>query len=227
MFKANNTMIKIISVLLILVFNLNAAMTSSKTFDEQRPENVSDQQWSALKTVVQESKLLPSPAGIGGQNSFYGASVSIVGNRAIVGAPNISGHGSAFVFEYDGSQWAETAIVMPNDGEPNDQFGVSVSLSRNRALIGANYDDDEGEKSGSAYIFELSNGSWLQMAKLTADDGSTEDNLGISVSLSEAQMISSRRVFTIASAAFSMRRREGMPAVSIAKRSISRIALDL
>lgn len=40
------------------------------------------------------------------------------------------------------------------DGSAFDQFGRSVALSDNTALIGSVGDDDNGESSGSAYLFD-------------------------------------------------------------------------
>ena len=83
------------------------------------------------------AKLLPSPAGIGGENSQFGYSVSVDGNRALVGGINLAGSGAALVLVDSGSGWVEEAVLIPSDGESGDQFGISVSLSGDRALVGA------------------------------------------------------------------------------------------
>ncbi len=50
--------------------------------------------------------------------------------------------------------------------------------------MGANKDNDSGEESGSAYIFEQRyDGHWVEADKLLADDGESNDWFGISVSL--------------------------------------------
>ena len=43
--------------------------------------------------------------------------------------------------------------LLASDGAADDQFGLSVSLSGNRALVGSFLDDDNGTDSGSAYLF--------------------------------------------------------------------------
>jgi hypothetical protein len=70
----------------------------------------------------------------------FGHAVSVDGQRALVGA---YGHdvlgddaGAAYVFEYDGLQWQETAKLLADDGQAFDQFGWSVSLSGDRAVVG-------------------------------------------------------------------------------------------
>ena len=72
----------------------------------------------------------------------------------------------------------------PSAAAAGDQFGFSVSLSGDRALIGARQDDDDGSSSGSAYVFDFSGGTWTETDKLTASDGALGDQFGFSVSLS-------------------------------------------
>ena len=117
-----------------------------------------------------------------------GVSVSLSGNRALLGAyTNESGtaSGSAYVFENDGNQWQQTAHIVPDGLNEMDFFGQSVSLAGNRALIGAQHDQDNGFNSGAAFYYELSNttGVWDEKQKLGASNGSSEDFFGRSVSL--------------------------------------------
>jgi hypothetical protein len=43
--------------------------------------------------------------------------------------------------------------LLASDGAADDNFGYSVSISGDYALIGAFFDDDNGQYSGSAYIY--------------------------------------------------------------------------
>ena len=63
-----------------------------------------------------------------------------------------------------------------------DQFGISVAIDGNTAIIGAYGDDDNGGDSGSAYLFDIISGS--QLAKLTSNDAEMDDQFGSSVSIS-------------------------------------------
>jgi len=74
--------------------------------------------------------------------------------------------------------------ITASDGATSDQFGYSVALSGDTALIGAQGDDDMGSSSGSAYVFTRSGSTWTQQAKLTAADGAANDAFGYSVALS-------------------------------------------
>jgi len=64
----------------------------------------------------------------------------------------------------------ETKLTA-SDGAGADEFGRSVSISGDYALIGAIHDDDNGTNSGSAYIYHFTGTSWIEQQKLTASDG--------------------------------------------------------
>jgi len=125
-------------------------------------------------------------------NDLFGTSVSISGDYAIVGAERDSDNGlfsgSAYIFKRDAmGNWNEVQKLIASDGAFRDFFGTSVSISGNYAIVGANEDGDNGEQSGSAYLFEMdANGNWNQVQKLTASDGGGIDQFGISVSISSS-----------------------------------------
>ena len=141
----------------------------------------SDGTWS------EEQKLTASD---GAMVDYFGWSVSVSGDICVVGAlmddDNGDGSGSAYVFHRgsDGT-WSQEQKLTAPDGAAEDRFGTSVSVSRDICVIGAYYDDDDGEDSGSAYVFlRASDGTWSQEQKLTASDGAAGDNFGTSVSVS-------------------------------------------
>ena len=134
-----------------------------------------------------EQKIIASD---GEAHDRFGTSVAISGTSALVGAywddDNGDKSGSAYIFEQqeDGS-WLETAKLLASDGASSDYFGFAVAISGTTALVGAVFDNDNGESSGSAYIFEQQeDGTWLETAKLTASDGAILDYFGISVAIS-------------------------------------------
>jgi hypothetical protein len=79
----------------------------------------------------------------------------------------------------------EVAKLFAADGGEGDQFGYSVAVSGDTALIGVRFDDDavNGVDSGSVYVFTRSGTTWTQQAKLTASDGAAVDSFGYSVAL--------------------------------------------
>gem|GEM_PF-930337 len=78
--------------------------------------------------------------------------------------------------------WQEQEKLLADDGAAGDEFGNSVAISGNTAIVGAAYDNDAGSKSGSAYLYDVVTGN--QLAKLTASDAAADNRFGVSVSVS-------------------------------------------
>ncbi len=133
-------------------------------------------------------------ASDGAADDEFGHSVSISGDTIVVGAyyddDNGLSSGSAYVFTRNNQtadDWGEVTKLTASDGAEFDNFGCSVSISGDTIVVGANYDDDNGDNSGSAYVFTRNQGgadSWGQVNKLTASDGEAQDVFGWSVSIS-------------------------------------------
>ncbi len=134
---------------------------------------------------TQQAELLPSDAE---EDDWFGESVSINDDTAVIGAiwddDNAEHAGSAYVFTRIDGVWIQQAKLLPSDGAAGDYFGISVSVNDDTALVGAKYDDDNGYQSGSVYAFTRSTGVWSQQAKLLPSDGASDDDFGISVSIS-------------------------------------------
>ncbi|HKQ48756.1 MAG TPA: thrombospondin type 3 repeat-containing protein [Phycisphaerae bacterium] len=136
---------------------------------------------------TQQQKLTASDAAA---SDFFGIAVSLSGNTAIVGA-NFDDHaagsdaGSAYIFSRSGETWTQQQKLTVSDAAGNDRFGISVTLSADTAVIGANRDDHAGgTDAGSAYVFTRTGGLWTERRKLTADDAAASDFFGISAALS-------------------------------------------
>jgi hypothetical protein len=134
---------------------------------------------------IQQQKLTASDAAASDQ---FGNSVSVYGDTAIVGSffddDAGSASGSAYVFTRTGGVWTQQAKLTASDAAAGDQFGNSVSVSGDTAIVGASGDDDGGSGSGSAYVFTRSGGVWTQQQKLTASDAAAGDAFGRSISIS-------------------------------------------
>ena len=108
----------------------------------------------------------------------YSVCLASDGATALVGATqgdrtSQGNEGCAYVFVAAGGGWTQQAKLTAADGALYDNFGSSVSLSRDasRALIGAGYSESlAGSSVGSAYVFARSGSSWSQEAKLTAEE---------------------------------------------------------
>ena len=77
----------------------------------------------------------------------------------------------------------EFAKLTASDAAESDLFGVAVDIHDNTAVIGARYDDDSGNQSGSAYVFQYDGLGWAEEAKLLASDGYPNDSFGVSVAI--------------------------------------------
>ena len=133
----------------------------------------------------------PSDAVDGDQ---WGVGMAVFGDTLVVGArfDDDAGvnSGSAFVYERDAGgadQWGEVAILRAADTAADDEFGAKVALSDTTLVVTAIGDNDNGDDSGSAYVFEreeLDPHVWLETAKLTPFDGHHHDAFGWSASMS-------------------------------------------
>jgi len=138
-------------------------------------------------TWSQQAKLIATD-GNGGD--FFGHSVAVDGDTAVVGAilDDVGANadqGSAYVFVRSGTTWSQQQKLTASDGAAWDYFGRSVALSRDTAVVGAYYGDvGANADQGSAYAFARSGTTWSQQQKLTAADGAAGDNFGCSVAVS-------------------------------------------
>jgi len=77
-------------------------------------------------------------------------------------------------------------VIQSSDAAYNDSFGSSVAIGNSRIVVGAEGDDDNGDESGSAYIFDLDG---TQLAKITASDGAANDRFGKSVAVGSGRIV--------------------------------------
>ena len=96
----------------------------------------------------------------GAEDDWFGWSVSIDGDYVVIGSvdddDNGSASGSAYIFHRNGTTWTLQNKITASDGAASDEFGNSVSISGDYAVIGALWDYDNGSGSGSAYVFHRS-----------------------------------------------------------------------
>jgi hypothetical protein len=146
----------------------------------------------------EEAKLT---AADGAADDQLGRSAAINGDLVLLGAwkdDNIgTNSGSAYVFRYDpiNETWDEEDKLTASDAAADDQFGRSVSIGGDTAVVGSWNDDDGGADSGSVYVFRYDalTEMWDEAAKLNASDPAADDGFGFSVARSgDVLMIGSR-----------------------------------
>ena len=134
---------------------------------------------------VQRAKLSRKKAALHDYDIF-GWSADVQGDTILIGTPAwFHSEGSAFVFARSGTVWSQEKRLKASDGQDRDQFGSSVSLSGDTAVVGADRDDHSGgTNAGSAYVFARTGTSWSEQVKLIGKNPKGFDNFGLSASIS-------------------------------------------
>jgi hypothetical protein len=144
--------------------------------------------WRQTQEVTQTSPGFSAPE--------FGVSVAVHGTMAMVGAQQqqVNGNddqGAVFVFQNVDGNWTMTQMLTATDGGGGDTFGSAVAFDGTTAVIGAYGAMIEEAPLGAAYVFTLSDGTWTQSQKLTADDADPSQllNFGFSVGLSGSTIL--------------------------------------
>lgn len=159
------------------------------------------------KIWTQQAYLKSSTAAAG---NFFGYSVAISENSLVVGAMGENGGtssgtgttattiaraGTAYVFTRSTTTWAQQASLKASNPGANDLFGISVGISGDTVVVGAQnessdstgvngaQDDDTQSNSGAAYVFTRSSSTWSQQAYLKASNTAKDDLFGHAVAI--------------------------------------------
>ncbi len=146
--------------------------------------------WSAVRLTASDRANADS----------FGRWVAVDGDFVVVGAwqddDGGTDSGSVYVFTKPSGGWgawsglsstdksALTAKLTASDAAADDHFGWSVAVDGDNVVVGAYGNDDNGNDSGSVYLFTKPSGGWVtatETVKLTAPDGTADDNFGDSV----------------------------------------------
>ncbi|MDR6806086.1 hypothetical protein J2Y45_003278 [Dyadobacter sp. BE34] len=151
--------------------------------------------WGLVKKITS-----PQPQ----TNVTFGNALAISGDYVLIGVPyetdvtpdnSLDFAGAAYLYKKDqggSNNWGLLKRILSSDRSGSDQFGKSVAISGDKAIVGAMQEshDANGSSSvwaaGSAYIFEKNNGgpdSWGQIKKITAPVRAEYDYFGTSVSI--------------------------------------------
>ncbi|KAJ5072874.1 hypothetical protein M0811_09320 [Anaeramoeba ignava] len=148
-------------------------------------------------------------ANDGNQNDNFGSSISITqnGTYIFIGSPyakigenanqgkvyvyEFNGKiGIFYIFENNGTNWNLFQILIANDGNQNDNFGSSISITQNGTyiFIGSPYAKiGENANQGKVYVYEFNGKNWDVFQMINGSDGKDNDQFGISLSTSENQ----------------------------------------
>ncbi|MFT5462772.1 MAG: PKD repeat protein, partial [Planctomycetota bacterium] len=147
----------------------------------------------------QTAKLIPS---IRHADQHFGSGAAVDGNCLVIGAEENDANGglviqggALWVFNYDGTNWVETALLEASDAQDNDNLGWDVDIVDDFIVGSAPGVDDTITDQGAVYVFELVAGTWVEAAKLQARSPGDADELGREVRIDGNNVYSSARSF--------------------------------
>ena len=135
-------------------------------------------QWSHAETLTVE----------GNGNNSFGQRVAIDGNYILVSAKgdtvgnNFLG-GGVYVFRKDTPSWTLDGRLTPSEVDADARFADDLAISGEYAIVGAGHDDTRDFNTGSAFIFERQDSTWVEAAKLVPNDGEYFDRFGAAVDI--------------------------------------------
>ncbi|HDR46575.1 MAG TPA: hypothetical protein ENN94_02630 [Geoalkalibacter subterraneus] len=113
---------------------------------------------------------------------LFGWSVAISGDTALIGTPGGIDEkeyaGTAYLFQRDGDTWSQAQKLFDAQGADDDQFGWSVAIDGDCALVGA----PENNSKGSAYLYKRDGASWTLQQKLIPADAGGDFGYAVSIS---------------------------------------------
>ncbi|WP_417878457.1 hypothetical protein [Vibrio sp.] len=136
-------------------------------------------------TAIEGQKLL---AQDGADFDYFGSSVSIDGNLAVIGANqncNAGDGGKAYIYHRDSDgNWQYEATLIPNTQDSSICFGQSVAISGQTAVVGAPYETTLRYQDGAAYVFVRNEqNDWVPQGKLLGFESGQGQQLGSSVAI--------------------------------------------
>lgn len=141
---------------------------------------------------TEQAKLLASQ---GDEWDFFGYSVALQQDTAVIGAHQDEGRGgtdssgAVYVFSRSGEAWREQARLVPTDTHSGDSFGISVALAGETLVAGAYQNGDKGRNAGAVYVFQRTEGTWSEVTKLYRKGASAEEEFGYQVDVSETGLV--------------------------------------
>ena len=160
-------------------------------------EKTSDGGWLQLQKLVSPNRQ---------DSSFFGWSIDIKGDLAIVGAPGesvsynnqeVTQAGKAYIFRQDLAQnWVLESEIKAGDPETLDYFGREVLITSTHAFVAAPFKDVQDSlgntlaDAGAVYVYEYQgNGFWQQTQKLIGYASSYQESFGENMSLHQEYLL--------------------------------------
>ena len=134
-----------------------------------------------------EVRKITAPSGANFDN--FGIDVAVVDEIVVVGASGASGAGgnSGLVYLFEASTGALLDTVDAPDASVADNFGYAVAVDGDLIAIGAWADDDGASGAGSAYVYRISTGEFVN--KLLPDDPEEMGRFGWDVAIAGERVL--------------------------------------
>lgn len=132
---------------------------------------------------TQQPRLTANPATV---DANFGNAVALSGENVLIGAYRYGSddRGAAYSFRRFATGWTQTGHFFAPTPATDAQFGVSVALKGDTAVVGASRGlFQPGVDHRSAYVFVYS-GNWNLSRQLGPELGSANDGFGYTVALS-------------------------------------------
>ena len=149
-----------------LVFDSNQSPTTKEYLDKRDTSFIFE--YNSTSSIGAEKSIL---SGNNGGSTYFGQSVAIYNNFAVVGAPyesTSSGTGAAYMYYYNSatSTWNQSIKLVPKYGNFSDSFGYSVAINNNFTVI-ASFVNNTRKGLGGIYIYKHinTNQTWTEMEK--------------------------------------------------------------
>ncbi|WP_417386428.1 Calx-beta domain-containing protein [Gimesia sp.] len=150
--------------------------------DQGTPEYTGDDTWN-----YQDTLLAPDADNIPDR---FGWSVAISGDTAVVSAPLGDGiaedMGSVYVYTRSNGSWTLQQELNVNDTIDSHFFGDVVVIEGDTIVVGARATENY---TGSAYVFQRTDGVWTKTAKLVADDPAESANFGNAIDIENSTIV--------------------------------------
>lgn len=114
----------------------------------------------------------------------FGTSVGIHGDRVIIGSmmhvfdPAEGPKGAAHIYEYSGSSWLHTGMLIDEESARNDYFAQHVDIEGKIAVVSASRSNHTDKVNvGGVHVYRLENGFWARKYKLVPNDSETQHHM--------------------------------------------------
>ena len=141
-----------------------------------------------IDPFIQQAQLIPSDAT---DLPHFGFSFAISRDTIIVGAPAVGppdAESAVYIFERNqggANAWGEIARLTPSVNEQN--FGASVAIDGDTAVVGVNWQEEGADSPGAAYIYHRHQGGankWGEVVRLVPSDPAPGHRFGVRLAIS-------------------------------------------